>query len=85
MERDGAEGGGVNFKTWRYVLVSIEPGPNTPPKGYEVVGSGAYFSRETCAEDARLIAQSLFVTTGTKYGFRCVNVDFAPPDLDAQI
>ena len=70
------------METWRYVLVSIEPGRNCPPKGFEIVGSTAYFSKATCAEEARLIAQSLFVKEGTKYGFRCVKVDYEPPELD---
>lgn len=72
------------METWRYILVVLEEG--TPPrlkKGAETVGSAGYFSRQTCAEEARLIAQSLFVKEGTKYGYRCVRVDYEPPDMDA--
>lgn len=73
----------MTLETWRYVLQVLEEG--SPPllkKGQELAQSDYAFSRESCAEKARLIAQALFVKEGTKYGYRCVRVDYEPPDLD---
>ena len=66
--------------TWFYVLVVMSDSPYLKP-GQEIVSNEAYFSEQTCAENARLIAQSLFVKEGTKYGYRCQKVDYEPPQL----
>ncbi len=66
--------------TWFYVLVVISDSPYLKP-GQEIVSSQCYYSEQECAKSARLIAQGLFVKEGTKYGFRCVKVDYEPPNL----
>lgn len=67
--------------TWFYVLVVISNSPYLKP-GHEIVSSEAYFSEQSCAESARLIAQALYIKEGTKYGFRCQRVDYEPPRID---
>lgn len=66
---------------WFYVLVVLSGSPYLKD-GHELPPSNdAYFSEQGCAEHARLIAQALYVKEGTKYGFRCVKVDYEPPNL----
>jgi hypothetical protein len=67
--------------TWFYILVVIGDSPYLKP-GAEIVSHDAYFSEQSCAENARLVAQSLFVKEGTKYGYHCKQVDYEPPRLD---
>ena len=62
-----------------FVLVVVSGGSLKP--GAEIVSSKSYFSEQSCAENARLIAQSMFIQDGTRYGFRCVKVDYEPPNL----
>ena len=50
--------------------------------GYESVGDKAYFSKGSCEESVRLIAQAMFVKTGDRYGYRCVAVDYDPPRIE---
>ncbi len=65
-----------------YVLVVIEAGGAGLLKpGQEIVGSTPYYSEASCEEAARLVAQGLFVKEGTKYGFKCVPVDYEPPRI----
>lgn len=61
---------------WRYILVALDDSK------IEIVGSKAYFSRDTCAAEARLVAQGMLLTDKRKYGFRCVQINYEPPDLD---
>jgi hypothetical protein len=66
---------------WFYVLVVMSDSPYLKP-GQEIVSNEAYYSEESCAKAARLVAQGLFVKEGTKYGYRCKPVDYEPPNLD---
>lgn len=50
--------------------------------GHEIVGKKGYFSKTSCEEDARLIAQAMWVDTKDKYGYRCVPVDYTPPKIE---
>ena len=71
------------LKTWMYILKLMKSGGKFSPEiGHEIVSSKAYFSKETCAEEARLIAQAMFISTGgDEYGFKCVQVEYDPPEL----
>lgn len=66
-----------------YILTCIsgptcKPGEDLPASKFN---DGAQFSLSTCEHDARLVAQSMFVTTHNKYGYRCVLVDYDPPKM----
>lgn len=60
------------------VLVCLS-GQQCPTK--EIVGKNAYYSLTTCESDARLVAQAMFVKSGIKYGFKCVQPDYDPPRM----
>ena len=64
-----------------FVLVAMSNSPYLKDGDELPPSKQAYFSEASCAADARLIAQSLFIKEGTKYGFKCVKVDYEPPNL----
>lgn len=72
----------IALGTWRYVLVPVKKGTSTPSGGHEIFSSKAYFTREACSVDARLVAQKMTVESKVEYGYRCVEITFEPPDLD---
>ena len=76
----------MNPAIWYFVLVCVS-GPTCTP-GAELSASkagnqwsGWALTREDCAAEARTIAQAMFVDHGDKYGFRCQQTNFEPPDM----
>lgn len=78
----------MNGSVWYFVLVCVG-GPTCTP-GTELgaikAGGGYYdaaaFSEASCAEHAKEIAKAMFISThGDRYGFRCLVVDYDPPDM----
>ncbi len=61
-----------------YVCLS---GPHCPQK--DIPSSKIFYSRETCEQEGKLVAQGMFVMSGSgdRYGVRCVPVDYDPPIL----
>jgi hypothetical protein len=59
-----------------YICLS---GPSCPTK--PIPSSTYWYSLESCEKDARLVAQGMYVASGDKYGFKCVKVDYEPPNL----
>lgn len=54
-------------------------GPSCPK--VHIAGTVSYHSEASCATDARVIAQGMFVMSGNRYGFKCKRVDYEPPNL----
>jgi len=59
-----------------YICISGSTCPQTP-----IIGKEEYYSQQTCENDARLIAQGMYVATKDKYGYKCEPVDYEPPNL----
>jgi hypothetical protein len=72
-------------QVWFFVLVCIS-GPTCEP-GHELSAAkagddyDAAFSESSCAEYAKQIAKAMYVKEGDRYGFKCLTVDYDPPDL----
>lgn len=62
-----------------YICLSGPTCPTVP-----IVSSQSKYSLGACEQDARLVAQGMFVSSGNKYGFYCRRVDYEPPKLRAQ-
>jgi hypothetical protein len=62
-----------------YICLSGPTCPSTP-----VASSQSWYSEQTCAAEARLVAQGMFASSGDKYGFKCKRIDFEPPNLTSQ-
>jgi hypothetical protein len=65
-------------QVWFYLLICLS-GSSCPTQ--HVASSKAYFSETSCETDAKLIAKSMFLTTGNKYGYRCEATDYDPPKV----
>jgi hypothetical protein len=72
-------------EVWFFVLICVSgsctPGMELPPRkpNYEYA-----FSKQSCEQYAFEMAQAMFVTDGSKWGYRCKQVDYQPPNLDKQ-
>lgn len=72
---------------WYFILVCVGGTCTTGHELSPAKAGGAYdaaFSLASCEEYARTIAQAMFVKDGSKYGYKCKQVDFEPPNLDKQ-
>lgn len=46
-----------------------------------IPSSRSWYSITSCRQDARLIAQGMYVSSGNRYNFECRRIDFEPEDL----
>ena len=63
-----------------FAIYTCLSGPSCPKDDFTT--QKAYFSKQSCEYDTKLIAQSMFITSKNKYGFRCVPVEYDPPNLE---
>lgn len=59
-----------------FICMSGPSCPDVPINGKEI-----YYNLLDCEKDAKLVAQGMYVMSKNKYGFKCVNVDYEPPNL----